>query len=437
MSIIKIKLVKYVKLIIILTIVFTSLKFLAYSLPDKNIQANIEKSIVQLKNEGCYPKPFYYTDNSEFAGQQLDNFTDAIYLNVAYIQSEMNVLRAVAGDLMMAGDGENPIEQLSDAIERKQQGEEIKITDYSRQWFGGEVILRTLLLFFTYPQIRIIMQINAIVLLIVGCLSLLKNIGRNAMWAYLIGMLCISPMIAASSINLANSLFVMMIGVIIISKLKDSESDVAVMLLIGGATAYFDLFATPFLTYAVCVQIFLMKTFKQQKMHWTKSIIYLIKISMGWLSGYLLLWMAKWCMASLILDRNLFQDAFNEMRLYTSERRVSWGPSTSWGIITEALKLNVINIFPINIMHTNPASILFFVTIVSAIVIWRVARNKTINLHKNLYIYLLAALAPYVWYTIVHVHSFIHFWFQYRLQAGTIIGITFVYLELTERKQIS
>lgn len=429
---IKIELSKSIRVIIVLLISFISLKAFAYSLPERNIRDNIEKSIAQLEEESVYPKPFYNIDSEAFVGQRLDNYTDAIFLDAAYIQSEIPLFKAVFGDFVMGGKGNNPVERLSDAIQRKQIGEEVGTYDYSRQWFGGEVILRTLLMFFTYPQIRIVMQVSAIVLLVMGCLSLLKNIGINAMWAYLIGILCINPIIAASSFNLANGLFVTLVSSIIISRFGGNKSDIAIMLAIGGCTSYFDLFAAPFLTYTVCVQVFLMKKLKQEEMNWKTSFFYLVKVSMGWVIGYLLCWSVKWLLASLALDRNLFQEALNEMVLYTSEYRPSWGPETNSELIKEALKLNIINLFPINIMYENPTSRIFFLVTGTVLLLIRIGRNKSLNLNINYYIYILAAMAPYVWYIVVHVHSYVHFWFQYRLQAGTIIGIIFVCLELTE-----
>ena len=43
------------------------------------------------------------------------------------------------------------------------------------------------------------------------------------------------------------------------------------------------------------------------------------------------------------------------------------------------------------------------------------------NGKKNIaLILLLISISPYVWYIIIHTHSFVHYWMTYRLQCGTI-----------------
>ena len=437
MNKVKLELLNYIRIILSLIVIFIGLKIFAYSLPEESIQTNIERSITQLEQEGIYPRPFYASDSIAFSGQQLDNWTDAIFLDIAYVQSEIPILKAVAGDFRMRAEGENPLECLINAVQHKQQGDNVELYDYSRQWFGGEVILRPLLLFFTYPQIRILMQVVAMMLLIMGCMSIYSNLGTNATWAYLIGILCINPFTASFSLNLANGFFVMLVSAIAIPKLKNDKWDTKVMLIIGGATAYFDLFVAPFLTYTVCVQLFLIKTLKQKETNWKESFWYLVKISIGWVLGYLLLWSAKWLLASLVLGKNSFQDAFKEMILFSSELKPAWGPETSFGIIKDAIIFNFMNLFPINMIFESSNGLIFFGAIGIICILFRTLKNKSINIDKNYIIYLLASLAPYVWYIVVHVHSFVHYWFQYRLQAGTIIGMIFVYLELTEKRMRS
>ena len=93
-----------VKIILFLFVLFISLKVIAYRLPSELVRKNIEMSYGQLEEEGLYPQMFYHNDSSQFCGLKLDNWSDAIYLNVAYLANEKNVFKAIAGDFL----GENP-----------------------------------------------------------------------------------------------------------------------------------------------------------------------------------------------------------------------------------------------------------------------------------------------------------------------------------------
>ena len=124
---------QYLILILSLTILFVLLKSLAYSLPSEPIKRNIEASTIQLEMEGTYPRVFYNTDRTEFTGQQLDNYTDAIFLDVAYNASDISLFKAVFGDFRMLAEGETPVDRLINGIENIKNGDTPEYGHYGRQ----------------------------------------------------------------------------------------------------------------------------------------------------------------------------------------------------------------------------------------------------------------------------------------------------------------
>ena len=57
---------------------------------------------------------------------------------------------------------------------------------------------------------------------------------------------------------------------------------------------------------------------------------------------------------------------------------------------------------------------------------------------KQAGLYLLVAFAPYIWYLVLSNHSYVHFWFTYRLQAVSITAILLLVCSFRKRKpQIS
>lgn len=101
---------KYIVLFILLCAVFTFLKTIIYILPNEPIQKNIRNSMEQINEEGVYPRMFYSGKDS--AAQRLDNYSEAIYLNVAYASNQKNVLNLAMGDYRASFKGMNPLETM-------------------------------------------------------------------------------------------------------------------------------------------------------------------------------------------------------------------------------------------------------------------------------------------------------------------------------------
>ena len=415
---------KYIRAFWILLCVFVLGKCVAYGLPSENIKKNIQLSLHQFEVEGLYPKIFYEAESGLFVGQRLDNYTDAIYLNAAYFANEQPLEKAVVGDYTMTSEG-SPIDILLNGVKNDINGIEDMCVPYARQWFGMETILRPALFIFTYPQIRIISQYIFMLLFLCSVVLIYTNIEKKAAIAYALGIMAVNPYIIPSCINIVAVFYVVVVGAIVIAN-KDVENWSEIfMYIIGGITCYLDLFVVPLVSFAVLVQLIMIK--KQRKNIFV-GFSDLVKCAISWILGYISLWAAKWILATLILKENLLLDAFNEMVRFSVKARPDWGPDSSIGLVKEALRLNISEVFPINVMLDSNRQwfliVIFAVIVVICIWGFKFSSNKLVQ-----YI-LIASSAPYVWYIVVHTHSFVHFWFSYRSQAGTVLGVSYVVMTL-------
>ena len=304
-----------IKIILFLFVLFISLKVIAYKLPSELVRKNIEMSYGQLEEEGLYPQLFYHNDSSQFCGLKLDNWSDAIYLNVAYLANEKNVFKAIAGDFLgknpMGGD---PIQDLKYTLDTatNPDGNNINENPYMRQWFGSQVIFRPLLCLFTLSEIRMIFQYLLIFLSGISVMTV-GRWGKAPAISFLIGILSANIVIVGSSLNFIGAFLVVLISAIIIPLLKHDFQVVDLMIIVGGATAFMDLFATPFLTFPMVTLLLIIKKNHLNQCNTLKQgFILLFQSGIGWLSGYVILWMGKWLLASVALHTNCFLDAFNE-----------------------------------------------------------------------------------------------------------------------------
>jgi len=62
--------------------------------------------------------------------------------------------------------------------------------------------------------------------------------------------------------------------------------------------------------------------------------------------------------------------------------------------------------------------------ILSVMILMVVGRHK-FNWKKAI-LFLLVGLAPYLWYLVLSNHSYVHWWFTYRLQAITVMCLFFM-----------
>lgn len=425
---------RYIKKSIFLLVMFfafgVGLKIIAYSLPEERIRSNIIESYQMMDEEGLYPQIGYLTDDT-FLRQQLDNWSDAIYLNVAYTVENNDVLKYVAGDYY-GGRGEDPIEQLGNQIEDEGNSNTIM---YGRQWFGALGIVRILLYFFNLSQIRAISSVVFLTLLFAVGVNLSEKISKQFAYVFELSIILFFPISIFSSINISN-IFYVSLGVIyyILNKNKDEVDPFIDLFICGCLTAYFDLFLTPFVSYGLVTAVVIMFMYNNGTIsNFISAISALIKTAIGWLLGYSLFWITKWLFASIILRENVFLNTIAEMK-NVSGGRVSWGPDTTLGYIREALSLNFNKMLPVQILNwiKNEFGIVMYIillVIIAIILIWIfIKKHKSINQMYISGVFIIIACMPYAYYIIMHFHTFVHYWIEYRYQCMTVIGISMAYL---------
>jgi hypothetical protein len=190
---------------------------------------------------------------------------------------------------------------------------------------------------------------------------------------------------------------------------KEDASYLSVLFfVIACLTCYFDLLTAPLLTFGWPLVVWISLQ-RSDKLRLHDSLLNLVKWGILWVTGYALTFLAKWGLGSLILGENVLQDASNAVLF-----RIGTDDYSRWDAIVRNWKM---------IPQT-----FVFITLVILLVV-SLLQFKADGWFKAVLL-IVVALMPYVWYLVLSNHSYMHFWFTYRIQAITFSALFLSVLSL-------
>ena len=392
---------------------------LVYLIPTKPIDNNVRKSAPIFKEEGVSP---VLVDG--ITGQ-CDNYTDALILLEAAHKNDNNALVSA----MEVKEGrirdQFPSKTVVDYYMNHKQF--TRHRPYPRYWHGNLLLIKPLMSFINYYGFRIINSIIVLITMILVIWFLFKKNEKEFIAPYIISMLFLMPLTVAFNIQLSSCFYVLNFGLIALlaTKNKSPNKSIYIFLYLGIATAFFDLLTYPIATFGVpCTLYLFMCGRKPLKCYFIK----MLKAGSLWGVGYLVMWFAKWLIATRITDRNVLEDAYNKVntRIYAGT--------------TAANKLtNIIETEKTNIKYflKTPAVFIALIYILIMIVLI-IKQHKRIKDNIILVVpFVVLMLVPCVWYAIATQHSQEHAWFTYKaLVVSAISGLTILaYLYKCNKKK--
>lgn len=395
-------------------ILVISLLTLSHLIPTKKISENVNESIHTLKEEGVYPKIF------NFKLFQLDNYTDALMLNIAVSVNNTDPLEASMFNYWYtSGNNRQIILDTKAVIDNNTYGLEKR--SYGRYWQGYLIFLRPILTIMNYNQIRLLNFILLGLLFTIILYQIKNKININIMVLFLLTMLLISFPIVPLSMQFSTVFYISFISILIIlEKLPYFQKQLNFLLLffiIGACTSFFDFLTVPLLTLGLPLIVFVLMDDETNKYFLT------IKASALWGAGYGITWASKWFIGGLITGVNILQVAMESAAVRTSYAYAG-------------MEMTIPQIFRFSISMLNKFDLLWpligGIIIVIFFYIFLIKKGKTIIHHA--YLLLIASMVP-VWFLILRNHSIQHGWFTWRSLAVTLFaGFIFVY-KTTDRKK--
>lgn len=413
------KISSYIILFLIMVVVFSIAMIGTYLLPNERIRAHIAESKELLINQNGNP---LFTDYIK--GANLDVFTDLLIMNTAMnkgkTEDESVFIRAFENS-RYSNEEDNSYTSLQETVENP---EVYNNQEYSRYWHGIQTIIRPLLLFFNYEEIRYIFMLLIFVLLGISLLLINKNISFMHSMAFLVSMLAVCIFIVPMSIQYSAIFIITLLAVIIVNLLHKKQKAKFIpylFFIIGGLTTFFDLLTAPLLTLGIPLIIEVLLRSREESLSIKKAFLEIIKLSILWAIAYGTIFFAKWVIASLIMQKDLITVAINQILFRTNGSEEY--PATKIGAIVENFTY----------LYNNVLLACGIVTIIGWIIALIKTRKNKIN-WKKILILLIVSIYPYVWYMVFAGHSTIHAFFTYRIQAIAIFGVLCIMLEFVDLK---
>jgi hypothetical protein len=378
-------------------IVGTLLLFAVFLLPDDAIKKNVIASEITFEDEGSYPT-FVKSHPSIGIG---DNFTDCLMLTNAITRNENEPFYKSAMNCTFLSTTQEivPVRALFYYTEGK--SELCALKDYPRYWHGYLVFLRPLLMFFNYAQIRIL---NGVLLCIVSILSFLCIALRTRLKyaiAFLASLFSLSPIVLPLSMQNSTIFYITNIAVIMLCLLKNKLSRTYIFFyIVGIATSYFDFLTYPSLTLGIPLTLTVIWG-DSGKLR--SSVIDIIKNSVFWALGYAGMWFCKWVIGSIILNKNIFADAFSSAAKRTGVTSVS--------VFDSQFIITVFNMVKNTLGYIALPTLLIFCISFALLIL---CRHQALQRKKQFALYFIVSMLPFIWYLGLREHTFVHSFFTFR-----------------------
>lgn len=297
---------------------------------------------------------------------------------------------------------------------------------YARYWHGYLVYVRPLLAAVGYGQLKYINMMLCFVMLCIAYEQVKELCGRKVAMA-LVVTLCMGNIVAVPLlVQYMSVYYVTEIGIIaycMLYKKKKLKNIGIFFMIIGSVTNFVDFLTAPLITLGLILVLALLLYEKEPDYNFKKGFWFLIRNSVAWVCGYAFTWIAKWCIASVVLRKNVILEGINQVLLRTQ------GNSSMPGHPLAAVERNLERMFP------GVTVAAFLVLLVIWIVCWFKKQQKVKNVVGHLPL-LLLALYPFVWYVVLANHSEIHAHFTYRTLEITIFAVlSFMAVSLNKGKE--
>jgi len=379
-----------------------------YAIPKGRMVNNIIRSHALLESEGNYR--FWASDITK---TQSDNFSDSLMADIAVNPGKGSLLYDAMINAYM---GWEDTDNASEWLLRETGGEplypgSVQVV-YGRYWHGYLLWMKPLLLFFSIPEMRLFsMAVQFLLFAFVFMLGY-RELGFAGVMGLTVCLLALNPLSTILSFHFADIMINVMISSIVIfthhERLDEKDSWYLLFLMIGVATAFFDLMTYPLVSLGVPLILYLLLSSKNLK----DNFIHVILFSVDWVAGYAGMWISKWLIGTVISGYNLVQDGLATVG-YRSGGEVANIRSDYPYVLSQNMQA----------MFTRTLVAGLFLLAVSMIVLLLAGKLKfSVSLNRLIPV-LFVGTYPFLWYFVIRNHSIVHVWFTHRALAVAVLAI--------------
>ncbi|MBD5648189.1 MAG: hypothetical protein HDQ89_11520 [Desulfovibrio sp.] len=398
----------YVYIFLILFFVFNVLLSAVYSIKSQKLEGNVIQSLRILEKENKYLNLFPFVSENIYKCQAFafENYIDKVMID-----------KMVPHDMSL-----NPWQAALD------------MNHYSRYWHGYCVIMRPLMIIFNYSQLRLLNIFLLTACTVVAAILLARALSNQVSLAFLAAVIAVKSFIVPFCLSLSLMFYVFFVflfififmGKYINNPICESKYFSYYIFLLGGATSFIDLLTTPLLPVGMLIAIGCIWDYEKYSILTRPWKI--IQFFFIWATGYVGIWLAKWMVATIILEKNIIYDAIKTVyfRVHGEVPKLNLKVDSFL-----ALKHNLwCVISPFDAAQSLLITLLFVLTLI--FLLQKGLRSININFYKDYRLYwtlLLIGCTPFLWTLVIANHSQIHGWFTYRIYCITIFIILYIFLK--------
>lgn len=392
------------------------LLFFVYLLPVEPMQENVKRSGQIYISEQQYQRVI-----PGYISTQLDNYTDTWMLGNAIFKNDTAKWKQ-ALTCTRAEYGNGPKDSIERYINRDFQYEK---ENYSRYWHGYLIILKPLLLIFSYADIRFLNIILESILVLLVCNELNKRGYKKQIIAYFISLLFVMPVVIPLSIQFSVIFYISNLGMIFLLKryewLNEKGYTYLFFLITGVMTSYFDLLTYPIATLGMSLTCLVILEYN---LHIREKIQKIIAYSVSWGAGYAGMWAGKWILATFLLKENVLQNAISQIafRTATNQDRESISVFEVW-------------FRNIEFYFERPYLIVVLGCIFGSIAILIIRKISLKQLFESGIPFIVIAFMPFMWYILARQHSYEHHWFTFRGLMVTVFACLNIIIQVYDEKR--
>ena len=169
------KFIKYPATFAVLLVAFSLLLVAVNTIPRSLISSNLHESADTLSRQGDW----FNLSNGATGQTTIDNYTNAIMLNIAAHGSDMGVQGAFGNYYISITNGDSSVIDLANTIDTDALDSETQ-TSYAYYWHGWQVWLKPLLIFFNISQIQFLLFVVMSALIFAVCVLLARLYSPSA-----------------------------------------------------------------------------------------------------------------------------------------------------------------------------------------------------------------------------------------------------------------
>lgn len=377
----------------ILVACYLLLGLLAYLMPDASVRHHVEQSIAQGDLGEDYPKAIIQADYGTQDQYTMDNFTDALIINQA-----VNLRSEGVKSILLLPRHDEGIFQCNNLRHFMAGTDEGWTIHYARYWHGSTFLARILLTLTSYSGIRYLLFLFSSVVLLWCLMRLWRTVGRMSLVAVAAALLLVNVYVMQFSLQFVPVLLIALGGILWLTYHPSCKAGLLFFAL-GSLTAFADLITVPTLTLGLPLVVLVAV---RRESDWRRGLLLVVQVALWWLTGYVLTWLSKWGLATLLTGENIFADAYGQ--------GTYWGEGGS-SYIGEAISSNL------KYLHWKFVVVALAVLAVLAAVRYR-SKGWALSVQ-----YLLVALIPFAYYVLMAHPAQHHAWYNYRALATAVAAL--------------